>query len=90
MFEQMSRAGLAGKMGLALFAVFDMMLRGGFMKKLFLCGLLAALALFGLSACTKDDLSQIDIKTDGSFKSSYSVGSGGSGAYGRMRTGLSF
>ena len=51
---------------------------------------LAALALFGLSACTKDDLSQIDIKTDGSFKSSYSVGSGGSGAYGRMRTGLSF
>ena len=38
------------------------------MKKLFLCGLLAALALFGLSACTKDDLSQIDIKTDGSFK----------------------
>lgn len=60
------------------------------MKKLFLCGLLAAIGIFGLTACTKDDLSQIDIKTDGSFKSSYSVGSNGSGAYGRLRTGLSF
>ena len=86
----MSRAGLAGKMGLALFAVFDMMLRGGFMKKLFLCAVLSLCSLFGLVSCTKEDLSNIDIKTDGSFKSSYSVGSGGSGAYGRLRTGLSF
>lgn len=60
------------------------------MKKLFLNGLLTMFVLFGLTACTKEDLSQIDIKTDGSFKSSYSMGSNGTGAYGRMRTGLSF
>lgn len=60
------------------------------MKKLFLCAVLSLCSLFGLVSCTKEDLSNIDIKTDGSFKSSYSVGSGGSGAYGRLRTGLSF
>ncbi len=48
------------------------------------------LALFCLVACMKDDLENIDVKVDGSVKTTFSTGSGGSGAYSRTRTSISF
>ena len=49
-----------------------------------------ALALGTLSACMKDDLSNIDVKVDGDMKTTFSTGSGGSGMKSRMRTGIGF
>ena len=49
-----------------------------------------ALALGMLSACMKDELSNIDVKVDGDMKTTFSTGSGGSGMKSRMRTGISF
>lgn len=60
------------------------------MQKFFFGSILALCMSFFLSGCTKDDLSGIDIKTDGSFTATYGTGSGGSAAGTRMRTGLSF
>ena len=78
-------------MGLALSAVFDMMREGGrHMKKFMFTAVFAVFALFSLTACMKDDLSNIDIKVDGDLKTSYSTGSGGSVMGSRARTGISF
>lgn len=78
-------------MGLALSAVFDMMRQGGrHMKKLMFTVVFAALALFSLTACMKDDLSDIDVKVDGDLKTTFSTGSGGSGMKSRMRSGIGF
>ena len=60
------------------------------MKSLFLRVTLVILALFVLAGCTKDDLDSVDIKMDGSFESSYSVGKSSSGTYGRTRVGIGF
>ena len=81
-------------MGLALSAVFDMMREGGRHMKKFMFtavfAVFAVFALFSLTACMKDDLSNIDIKVDGDLKTSYSTGSGGSVMGSRARTGISF
>ena len=47
-------------------------------------------ALGSLPACTKDDLSNIDVKVDGSMKTTFGTGSSGFGAGSRARTGISF
>ncbi|MBR3880659.1 MAG: hypothetical protein IKJ34_03580 [Mailhella sp.] len=60
------------------------------MKSFFLRFTLVILALLALAGCAKDDLDSVDIKMDGSFESSYSVGRSSSGAYGRTRVGIGF
>ena len=60
------------------------------MKKSLFRSLLMVFMLLCLTACMKDDLSNIDVKVDGSMKTSFSTGSGGSGAHSRARTGISF
>lgn len=60
------------------------------MKKSLFRSLLTVFMLLCLTACMKDDLSNIDVKVDGSVKTTFSTGSSGSGAYSRTRTGLSF
>ena len=78
-------------MGLALAAVLVMMREGGRpMKNFVFTVVFAALAIGTLSACMKDDLSNIDIKVDGDFKTSFSTGSRGPAVKSRARTGASF
>ena len=60
------------------------------MKNFVFTVVFAALAIGTLSACVKDDLSSIDIKVDGEFKTTFSTGSSGSGMKNRTRTGVSF
>ena len=60
------------------------------MKNFVFTVVFAALAIGTLSACVKDDLSDIDIKVDGDVKTTFSTGSKGSGMMGRTRTGISF
>ena len=60
------------------------------MKNFVFTVVFAALALGSLSACVKDDLSNIDVKVDGEFKTTFSTGSGGTAMKSRMRTGISF
>ena len=60
------------------------------MKNFVFTVVFAALAIGTLSACVKDDLSDIDIKVDGDVKTTFSTGSGGSGMKSRARTGVSF
>ena len=60
------------------------------MKNFVFIVVFTALAIGSLSACVKDDLSNIDVKVDGEFKTSFSTGSGGSAAKHRARTGISF
>ena len=60
------------------------------MKKSLFRLLLTVFTLLCLTACMKDDLSNIDVKVDGSMKTSFSTGSGGFGAHSRARTGISF
>ena len=50
---------------------------------------MVVLSLLCLTACMKDDLDAIDIKVDGSMKTSISTGSS-SGVHSRARSGLSF
>lgn len=60
------------------------------MKSFFLRVTVIMLVIGALAGCTKDDLSAIDVKVDGSFESSYSVGKSSSGAYSRTRMGVGF
>ena len=60
------------------------------MKNFVFTVVFAVLAICTLSACMKDDLSNIDVKVDGDVKTSFSTGSGGSGMKSRARTGVSF
>ena len=60
------------------------------MKNFVFTVVFAVLAMCTLSACMKDDLSNIDVKVDGDVKTSFSTGSGGSGMKSRARTGVSF
>ena len=60
------------------------------MKNFVFTVVFAALVIGTLSACVKDDLSNIDIKVDGEFKTTFSTGSSGSAAKSRTRTGVSF
>ena len=60
------------------------------MKNFVFTVVFAALAIGTLSACVKDDLSDIDIKVDGDVKTTFSTGSGGSAMKSRIRTGISF
>lgn len=68
------------------------MMRGGDrpMKKLMSAVVFVVFALCSLPACTKDDLSNIDVKVDGSMKTTFSTGSSGFGVGSRTRTGISF
>ena len=78
-------------MGLALSLVFVMMRKGVRpMKKFMLAIVFAMFALGSLPACTKDDLSNVDIKVDGSMKTTMSTGSRGFGAGGSTRVGVGF
>ena len=60
------------------------------MKNFVFIVVFTALAMGTLSACMKDDLSNIDVKVDGDLKTTFSTGSKGSGMMGRTRTGISF
>ena len=60
------------------------------MKNFVFIVVFTALAIGSLSACVKGDLSNIDIKVDGDFKTSFSTGSGGLAAKSRARTGVGF
>lgn len=60
------------------------------MKKLMFAAVSAMLMFCSLTACVKDDLENIDVKIDGDLRTTFSTGSGGSGAYSRARTGISF
>ena len=60
------------------------------MKNFVFTVVFAVLAICTLSACMKDDLSNIDVKIDGDLKTSFSTGSGGSGMKSRARTGVNF
>jgi hypothetical protein len=78
-------------MGLALAAVLVMMREGGrSMKNFVFTVVFAVLAVGTLSACVKDDLSDIDIKVDGDVRTTFSTGSGGSGMMSRTRVGIDF
>ena len=78
-------------MGLALAAVLVMMREGGRPMKNFVFTVVFALLAMGtLSACMKDDLSNIDVKVDGDVKTTFSTGSNGSAMKSRMRTGIGF
>ena len=60
------------------------------MKNFVFTAVFALLAMGTLSACMKDDLSNIDVKVDGDLKTTFSMGSGGSAMKSRARTGVSF
>ena len=64
--------------------------RRGLMKTFLFAAVSAVLALCCLSACTKDDLSNVDIKMDGSVKTSISTGSLAPGVQNRTRVGIGF
>ena len=60
------------------------------MKNFVFTVVFALLAMGTLSACMKDDLSNIDVKVDGDVKTTFSTGSNGSATKSRMRTGIGF
>ena len=60
------------------------------MKKLMSAVVIAVFALCSLPACTKDDLSNVDVKVGGSMKTTFSTGSRGFDAGSRTRTGVGF
>ena len=60
------------------------------MKKFMSAVVFVVFALCSLPACTKDDLSNVDIKVDGSMKTTMSTGSRGFGAGGSTRVGVGF
>ena len=60
------------------------------MKNFVFTVVFAALAIGTLSACVKDDLSNIDIKVDGDMRTTFSTGSGGSAMKSRTRVGIDF
>ena len=60
------------------------------MKNFMFAVVFVVFALCSLPACTKDDLSNIELKTDGSMKTTFGTGSSGFGAGSRARTGISF
>lgn len=60
------------------------------MKKFLFSVISAVLALCWLSACVKDDLENVDVKVDGSLKTTFSTGSRASGASSSGRVGIGF
>ena len=60
------------------------------MKNFMFAVVFVVFALCSLPACTKDDLSDIDVKVGGSMKTTFSTGGSGFGAGSRTRTGISF
>ena len=60
------------------------------MKNFMFAVVFVVFALCSLPACTKDELSDIDVKVDGSMKTTFGTGSSGFGAGSRARTGIGF
>ena len=60
------------------------------MKNLVFTVVFMALTICSLTACMKDDLSNIDVKVDGDLRTTFSTGSGGSAMKSRARAGIGF